>query len=301
MQSSCVLCGSKKIIIRKVYSSAEIIDKFDGLSKELKTKSFFSEESFFLKQCADCSIQFFEGCRPGDSSLYETLQQFDWYYQEDKPEFDYVLQKIIEFKPNSILEVGAGQGAFLNKVKDAFSVKASEYNTEAVRELRNKGIELDSENDRYDLIVSFQVLEHVEAPREFIRQQIDKLYPEGHIIFMVPNNDSDYSKHLEDNNILDFPPHHTSRWNKNALLNIGQLFDLELVDYYEEKMRLIHYEQVIEHLRKQLPLYGLFDDKERILVQKEMLKVMNRTILPYEYIKSNMTGHTHGVVFKKKG
>lgn len=300
MSKECILCNSSKLIKKKSFSASEIRDKYSSFLLDFNIDIFFEEDTLTLMQCGDCSIQFFEGAKPGDGLFYEKLQQFDWYYEQDKPEFDYVIDKIIDLKPYHILEVGAGKGAFLDKIKDAYKVKASEFNEIAIQVLQEKDIELDMDEDKYDMIVSFQVLEHVESPGEFLQTQLNKLVPGGYLIAMVPNNDSDYMKYLDDSNILDFPPHHWTRWNKNTLLNIANLYDLELVDYYEEKIRLVHYEQIIEYIRRQLPLYGLFENVERIESQKELIKIINKSILPFEYLKNNLIGHTHGVVLRKK-
>ncbi|MGV2387332.1 MAG UNVERIFIED_CONTAM: hypothetical protein LVR29_00250 [Microcystis novacekii LVE1205-3] len=49
----------------------------------------------------------------GSENFYEKLQVFDWYYLEEKNEYDYASQFI---KPSdSVLEIGCGKGSFCSK------------------------------------------------------------------------------------------------------------------------------------------------------------------------------------------
>ena len=54
-------------------------------------------------------------------------------------------------------------------------------------------------------MVSFQVLEHVASPYDFIRGCVDSL-KQGVLILAVPSSDGFAGMAI--NNVLDMPPHH---------------------------------------------------------------------------------------------
>lgn len=100
----------------------------------------------------------------------------------------------------SILEIGAGDGAFLAHVSEIFpslSLSALEIdqNTEAARKtltgLREfSGFnEIRKARETFDLICLFHVLEHIVDPREFLTNCVACLSPQGRMIIEVPSLD----------------------------------------------------------------------------------------------------------------
>ena len=85
---------------------------------------------------------FFSPLETGGAVLCENLQKFDWYYMEEKEEF----QIAMRFVPTtgSVLEVGSGKAAFATKVGvDRYT--GLEFNDKAI-EGRMKKIQLSLRN-----------------------------------------------------------------------------------------------------------------------------------------------------------
>lgn len=111
------------------------------------------------------------------------------------------LKKIKEYSPSKtskILEVGCGNGSNLTRLnkwgyKNTYGIDISKlFIKEAKRRgLKNvysyNGEKLPFSDNYFDLISSFNVLEHVENPKQYLGEQVKKLKKEGVIILGCPN------------------------------------------------------------------------------------------------------------------
>jgi len=101
-------------------------------------------------------------------------------------------------KNSLYLDVGCGNGIVLNSLKkvgykNGYGVDISKL---FIQECKKRGLKnvyvydgqsLPFKNKKFDLIGSFNVLEHVENPRLFLEEQIGKLKKGGKIIVACPN------------------------------------------------------------------------------------------------------------------
>jgi 2-polyprenyl-3-methyl-5-hydroxy-6-metoxy-1,4-benzoquinol methylase len=221
------------------------ISKFYEKSLGINVGSEFRNvEKISLYHCTDSGLYFFYPLVTGTEKFYETLQSFDWYYMSEKNEFEQA-QKFIK-ETDSVLEIGCGEGAFakLLQIRDYVGL---EFNGKArgiasanrLTVLKETVQEHSLSNaEKYDVVCSFQVLEHVCDVKEFIDASIRCLKPGGLLILSVPSFDS-FSKYVT-NFILDMPPHHVTRWTDKALNNISKYFKLELLDIWHEPLQWAH-------------------------------------------------------------
>lgn len=95
----------------------------------------------------------------------------------------------------NILDVGAGSGAFINRIaKYGGNYSAVEINKEAFQ-LQNVNLyilDLNSDfsekiNEKFDLIIATEIIEHIENPHHFIRQLKNLLAESGIIVITTPN------------------------------------------------------------------------------------------------------------------
>jgi len=107
-----------------------------------------------------------------------------------------------------ILEVGSGLGSFLMAAAmrgiDCYGIEPSKVgvNTAIKRmpELRDRirisaGESLPYKNECFDLVVSFQVLEHTANPRQVLKESIRVLKRGGFLYFVMPNYNSFWEGH----------------------------------------------------------------------------------------------------------
>lgn len=187
----------------------------------------------------------------GDASLYSQLQRFPWYYMEEKWEFDEALKSLKTLPIGSrVLEIGVGQGAFLDKACGAgLQISGMELNPLAAKAARENGftiIEKDmaslyaDDPTPWDAICAFQVLEHLPDPRSFLDQAISLLKAGGLLILSVPNAEVARKLDPERNDLLDQPPHHMTHWNESIFRSLESFLPLRLRNVGFEPLALYH-------------------------------------------------------------
>jgi SAM-dependent methyltransferase len=186
------------------------------------------------QHCDRCDLRYFDDGLAGPEEMYRDLETLPWYYMESKPEFDIAVRHL--GGAERVLEIGAGAGAFGRLIAGRGAYVGLELNSSAVDhavasglDVRRKmlGDHLATEPDGYDAVISFQVMEHVPAVGNFIRECRQALRPGGRIIVSVPSHDGFMGAEL--NNILDLPPHHITQWSDRCLGAVASQFDLRLV------------------------------------------------------------------------
>ncbi len=299
-QIRCVLCGSEHLIRCGSVDLNRLIDAYNH-RYNINVKNFFSSDDLCIARCTKCDLKFFIGASPGDNTFYERLYSDENFYECDKPEFQYALDKIIQYKPATILDAGCGSGAFLKKIRYAFEAKGIEKNPLAVKKLEREGITLDSGNERYEFIVAFQVIEHVCSPSKFINSLIKKLHNDGMMLITVPNRESKYCEEVFD--IHNFPPHHMTWWNKKCLENMADILGLDIIEYYYEPHRIEHYMAILNH-RRELVLRKIsragFTGRFTAKVISFSGRMLDRLLAPYLIDHISYPGHTIGVLLKPK-
>ncbi|MBE9046127.1 methyltransferase domain-containing protein [Pleurocapsales cyanobacterium LEGE 10410] len=245
MTVTCPLSGSSDVVLLEKVSTkilAELYEKSIGESV-LSEFDRLSEIGFY--HCAESDLKFFHPAVTGSESFYEKLQKFSWYYLEDKEEFKYALNHI---KPSdTVLEIGCGNGTLAEKltvqeyVGLEFSQQAQTYAREKNIKVLNESIEEHAKKhpEKYSVVCSFQVLEHVADIHSFIKASLKCLKPGGILIYSVPRADC-FIASVKKNMILNMPPHHLSWWSTKSLQYVAQIFNLEIIDIHYDKLAEVH-------------------------------------------------------------
>jgi 2-polyprenyl-3-methyl-5-hydroxy-6-metoxy-1,4-benzoquinol methylase len=189
----------------------------------------------------------------GDESLYRCLEKFDWTYKEDKWEHEAALQYIRS--GDNLLDVGCGEGNFLAKARTkGAEVSGIELNRSAAEIARSKRLHIHEElldlhqpAKPYDVITSFQVLEHVVEPLTLIKGCVRLLRPGGMLVIGVPNNDS--FLRFDPENYLNNPPHHMGLWNRKSLTALAQITGLDIATFEIEPLAETDWYQAVMEKR----------------------------------------------------
>jgi SAM-dependent methyltransferase len=223
--------------LKKLYSYAGLdVSPYLDATPEIK-----------MNKCVTCDLGFFVPHCAGDDAFYEQLQKFDWYYQSEKPEYGYS-QRFVSGR-DTVLEVGCGKGAFRSWLPASIEYTGLEFNDEAIRRAQSAGHNVFKQPieehaviapGKYDVVCSFQVLEHVPDPRGFVHACVQALKPGGKLIIAVPAEDSFLSVAANAN--LNMPPHHALRWTDRALRNLALREGLSVVDLWHEPVSSFHEE-----------------------------------------------------------
>lgn len=268
----------------------------------IDVKPYFEDlNNIFLYKCLDTNIEFFVPTNIyGDDHFYQKLQRFEWYYMDNKWEYNKVLNYVTA--NDRVLEIGCGKGSFLKKIDSLTNSSVGlELNSETVKTIRNKGYEVYNEDvkehaknnmEYYDVVASFQVMEHVPNPKAVILSSLECLKKGGIYIISVPNNDA-FIKYDRDN-YLNIPPHHMLRWNVKSLSTLPNIFNLRLEKLFYEPLQNYHinwYSNILEQR---------FFKFERL---KTLYKISNIKSLVNSYLEHMnylIRGHTVLAVYKKQ-
>ena len=240
MNVCCPLCRSKNIYnIEKIVASdlAGLYKKRFGISL---LKEFATHEDINFCHCKECDLKFFNPPIAGSEEFYEELPRSGEYYRKDKAEYNFACQYITE--DATVLEIGCGKASFTkyiglcNYTGLEFNRKAQQMAKENGFRVLNESITEHAQNNlqRYDVVCSFQVQEHVSDVRSFLSGSIDCLKPGGLLIVSVPAADSFVS--LSTNLILNMPPHHVTWWSDKSLESISDIFGLEMIKLKHDKL-----------------------------------------------------------------
>jgi SAM-dependent methyltransferase len=105
----------------------------------------------------------------------------------------------------SVLDIGAGDGAFLKEAKDVFatsnlgiepSIRAIEKSDDLEVNLVNIAIENFKSKDKFDLVTCFQTIEHLNNPRNFVETIKKFIKPGGYLAISCHNRLSTVNKIL---------------------------------------------------------------------------------------------------------
>jgi len=214
---------------------------------QLDVSKWLDTEEILVCECQETKYRFYHPFHlAGDSSFYHHLQKNNWYYMPWKWEHEMTLSYLN--KKDEILEIGCGDGAFLDQLKSkGYHAKGIDLTVESVNKAKDKGLEVSNETiedhaknntEKYDVICTFQVLEHISDPKSFIENALKCLKKNGKFIVCVPNNNSfiQYAPF----NVLNAPPHHMGLWSDISLKNLCQIFPLKLLDLKFEPLQDQH-------------------------------------------------------------
>jgi SAM-dependent methyltransferase len=241
----CPACGGEDIESLTTICAQSLIELYYKSARIDVAPYFAGVMEIVLRRCRGCDLQFYDPPCPGDGAFYGKLQQFDWYYKEEKAEFGFASQ--FARAGSHVLEVGCGSGAFHDWLPTGADYTGLEFSERAVEAARARGLNVIKQSieehshahaGAYGLVCAFQVLEHVINPCAFFQACVKALAPRGVLVLTVPAEDS--YLHWAVNLYLNLPPHHASRWTDQALTNAAMREGLTVREIWHEPLAKYH-------------------------------------------------------------
>jgi SAM-dependent methyltransferase len=181
------------------------------------------EESFILR-CRECGFAFGHPFVGGDEEFYSILHEQKGY-PAWRWDYDVALDAALRAKNGGrILEIGAGVGNFLKSLGREwrrFAVEASESNRAelekaGIKVFRDLSAAVRTEAGLFEVIVLFQVLEHI-AEFKSVLVQCRKLLGEGgRLVITVPDGDA-MIRQERLTGCADMPPNHINKFTPQSL------------------------------------------------------------------------------------
>ena len=241
------LTNSNNVVLEEEIPCSLIIENYKKRLNVDVQQYFRGLDTIQTYKCLDTGYRFYYPFNTdGDSRFYEALQKHSWYYMDWK--WEHEIASTLIRPTDRVLEIGCARGGFLESTqRKGIKCVGLELNESAFEYGRRRGLEILDQSvqdhaqenpERYDVVCSFQVVEHIAAIKEFMQASIDALKPCGKLIVSVPNNDSLIFKC---NQIaLNMPPHHMGLWDINSLIKMQQFFALQIEAIYLEPLQAYH-------------------------------------------------------------
>jgi 2-polyprenyl-3-methyl-5-hydroxy-6-metoxy-1,4-benzoquinol methylase len=239
---SPVVSGGEVTFVRKI-STAKIIELYNVLG--VSVDKFFQGLDFVeVYRCVESGLEFYSpNTIAGDAQFYESLDKVaPNYYSRWKWEHETLINYL---RPDdAVLEIGAAYGTFLKECmnRGASVAVGLELNQNAVIGAQANGIDMRGEfvenhakenAGRYDLVTTFQVVEHIGNIISFMEASISCLKSNGLLAISVPNNDCYFFKN-DPYHTLNLPPHHMGLWREESLRELGRIFNLQIVAVHKQ-------------------------------------------------------------------
>lgn len=192
----CKLCGSlnAKIIYKGLIRNG-------GLGR-------YTKEDVEIYQCMECNVIWHGSASKGLKQYYEskeyrcslegTSEEEDFYRLHDKESMDkFRYTGTTIFRNKAVADIGCGCGAFLDYIKGvAKEVIAIEPSMAYRQIMKRKGFHTyayageacEERAGAVDVITSFDVIEHVESPRQFMKEVYDLLAGGGISVIGTPTD-----------------------------------------------------------------------------------------------------------------
>ncbi|MCC8425720.1 bifunctional 2-polyprenyl-6-hydroxyphenol methylase/3-demethylubiquinol 3-O-methyltransferase UbiG [Mucilaginibacter sp. UR6-11] len=260
--AKCPICGNVDNLLLYEINSRDAASQF-LVNQSLKEKKEAIDivENSILKlwkaktaavvSCKNCGFGFADPFTGGDHEFYNLITHASETGIEPVPyqkwEFDRTFKEInvltSEESGLTLLEIGASNGSFAKKIAELIDKKnifCLEYSDTGVKFIKDIGIEAHSWNfrelkskpefcNRFNIICLFQVLEHLDNLKDTFETFNSIIKPGGHLFIGVPNSYKINFNELH-NGLLDLPPNHVGRYNKNSFKILGQKYQWDLVD-----------------------------------------------------------------------
>lgn len=222
--------------------------------------------------------------REGSEAFYTWIAATE-KYPESRWEFRLAREVCDEEQAATLLDFGAGGGDFAKAITAVGrSVCCVELNTVVRKGLERSGLECVGTLDdldparQFDVACTFQVIEHLSRPFMTAKEILARVRPGGLFLMSVPNAER---MGTGDDDALDFPPHHLSRFSASSLTRFMESLGLEQIA-----------------IRAEPPSPEVVSDWLASLITKQplMRRALRRLILSTSIRNSATTQlHAHGV------
>ena len=264
----CPVTGTKgRVLSRRLGSNlAALYEDYFGeaLPDEIVDRYFTEEIREYHSPESD--LRWFSPAPIGGPEFYQYLAKtYPWYYTPETWDKHYARNLLRSAGVKRFLEVGCGEGCFLEMARQVgLSGLGVETNEQARDRVRERGLEavlpaeLDAIDGDFDTLVMLQVLEHVPDPLGFVRYYVDRVRP-ARIVIAVPSHETLLS-HVSDP--LAWPPHHVTMWSRQSFEHLGPALGYRLRRTAYSPMNYLRFVQLFDReIGIETPLGALRDRK----------------------------------------
>lgn len=214
------------------------------LSLQHHIKQLWQQDTCDIVCCDNCSFGFAHPYAAGDYKFYDLAYERSGY-PNWKWEYQITYEKLAsqarhDFK---LLEIGAGDGRFTKRItpeltakENVFCIEYSDYGKDCICQY---GVQCISEDVRswqqefqqyFDVVCMFQVLEHLDDLDTLFKRISEITQSKASWFIAVPNPQMIAFNELN-GALLDMPPNHIGRWNRDCFAVIAQRHGWQIVEH----------------------------------------------------------------------
>jgi len=214
------------------------------------------------------------------------LESDNWLHKSRRDLMIGLLERYIDIQNNlTILEIGAGVGQntiFLQRLGQVDVIEVNEDGLKALRLIPNIRKIIPQPipftlNDKYDLVVAMDVLEHIEDDRSTVRWISDQLNTGGYLFITLPAQQWLYSEH-------DIAVHHIRRYSQSSLKQIlpDNIKILKIVYFNTTLFPIVALSRIYKNLLMKLKKQKYFKAKKQSNLMPRPVDRILRIILKFE-------------------
>lgn len=306
--TTCPLCSAKGAKTIEIINANDLVGLYVNAYKT-NFNYLFKKIEIQYCQCNNCDLKYFFPSVIGDENFYKILQKTELYYVDEKEEYEIASKYITE--KDDVLEIGCGKAAFSKNI-NCKSYTGLELSANAKILAEQGGVHIinqtiqehaTSNANKYDVVCTFQVLEHVDCNElfAFLKAAVDCLKADGRLIISVPSADSFLSEMV--NSTLNLPPHHQSHWPDKSMKKIAKIFNLDILCFKHDTIAFQNKREYLSvKLRHLLAFkHKLIQPKPNIL-QKIALRILRLVPVKIQCFIVDMirpNGHSITAVYQK--
>jgi 2-polyprenyl-3-methyl-5-hydroxy-6-metoxy-1,4-benzoquinol methylase len=251
-EAICPICHSKKAHLLWSVNSDEAAQhyvlkeadpqRFQELTAHIK--KLWQQDTCDIVRCGHCEFCYSYPYIAGDDRFY-TLAYDRSGYPTWKWEHQLTYDALKKSRTNfTLLEVGAGDGAFVKgiapELTDKENVLCTEFSDYGRQQITEYGIKCLSEDVRriqsesfqesLDVVCMFQVIEHLDDLEVLFERLNNVTHKNSSLFISVPNPKLVEFAELN-GGLLDMPPNHIGRWNLQCFEEIGERWGWKVENY----------------------------------------------------------------------
>lgn len=215
-------------------------------------ESLWGRETCEVVQCDGCGFCYSDPYIAGDEQFYTLAYVRTGHsgYPAWRWEFQLTHEVLSQSSGADVklLEVGAGEGAFVRKIVDRIippqNITCTDFSEYGRHRIENLGVRCLANDVRnltnpelkecFDVICMFQILEHMDT-LDLLFQRLNWLMKQGGSLFISTPNPGRTEFNELHGGLLDMPPNHIGRWNKACFEIIGQRHGFHIADFKLEQ------------------------------------------------------------------